>query len=92
MLIRCNQCAGKSHIFRRENITPDYTKLTCRCNDPHCGHTFIMELTFSHTLSPSASQLDRIFFERLQSMPAENKKNVIRRLQTLLDSPQQKLI
>ncbi|EAX4645221.1 transcriptional regulator, partial [Salmonella enterica] len=26
----------------------------CACNNVECGHTFVVNMTFSHTLSPSA--------------------------------------
>jgi Ogr/Delta-like zinc finger len=44
----------------RPRIHPGFRpckKLYCSCRNPECGHTCVMDLSFSHTLSPSALDL-----------------------------------
>ncbi|EAY1735605.1 transcriptional regulator, partial [Salmonella enterica] len=33
---------------------PQLSDIYCACNNVECGHTFVVNMTFSHTLSPSA--------------------------------------
>ena len=33
-------------------------RIYCRCTDIECGHTFVSEVTFKHTLSPSTKTSD----------------------------------
>lgn len=57
MRIKCDRCRKKARIETTREITPAFTNLYCSCTDPLCGHTFVMQLSFSHTLSPSALDL-----------------------------------
>lgn len=57
MRIICDRCHGKARICSRREVTPQFTKLYCACNTPECGHAFVMNLEFAHTLSPSALDL-----------------------------------
>jgi hypothetical protein len=47
-------------------ITQDVKQLYCSCNNPQCGHGFVMNLAFSHTLSPSAVDMPPEALERIR--------------------------
>jgi len=57
MRIICDRCKSKARIETTREITPGFRRLYCACRNVECGHTFVMDLTFSHTLSPSALDL-----------------------------------
>lgn len=66
MLIRCSRCQTKAIITTRSELTPQFTKLYCVCTNAQCGHTFVMNLEFDHTLSPSAFDLSEAARKALQ--------------------------
>lgn len=57
MRIKCDRCKHKARIETTREITPTFSHLYCSCTNPLCGHTFVVDLSFSHTLSPSALDL-----------------------------------
>ena len=69
MRIYCKECAGKARIASREELSLEFAKLYCQCLSPQCGHTWVATLTFSHTLNPSAQEVDRLLFDRLRQLP-----------------------
>ena len=52
--IACPHCNGPSRVRSSRGITSTYRQLFMACLDPECGHTFGVELTVTHTISPSA--------------------------------------
>ncbi len=52
--VYCNRCGSVARIESSSQEVETYKKLYCGCKNPECGHTFVMDLSFSHTLSPSA--------------------------------------
>jgi hypothetical protein len=57
MRIKCDRCGGKARIKTTREVTTSFRHLYCSCTNAECGHTFVMDLSFSHTLSPSALDL-----------------------------------
>ena len=49
------KCGSKAAIQSRQQRSDDVADLYCSCKNPHCGHTFVMTLSFKSTLSPSAN-------------------------------------
>ena len=66
MRIFCNRCGKTATIQSSSQISTDVKHLYCSCNNPQCGHTFVMGLAFSHTLSPSAEDIPKEALERIQ--------------------------
>nr|WP_241169277.1 ogr/Delta-like zinc finger family protein [Serratia marcescens] len=54
MKVYCPECGANSIISKTNRKDPKLSDLYCQCTDVECGHTFVMNLTFSHTISPSA--------------------------------------
>ncbi|MCF5508905.1 transcriptional regulator, partial [Pseudomonas sp. PA-3-6H] len=52
----------------------------CQCLDATCGHTWVANLTFSHTLSPSAQSYERMLFDRLRDMPKAKQRELFDQL------------
>lgn len=76
MRINCKACGEKARIRSREELSPTFVKLYCQCLDVHCGHTFVMNLTYSHTLRPSAGAIDQLLFDRLNQLPATQQRQL----------------
>ncbi|WP_459858039.1 Ogr/Delta-like zinc finger protein [Citrobacter sedlakii] len=51
-----------------------FSKIANGITDVECGHTFVLNLTFSHTLSPSAKTGDLMVQKILNSFSPEQKQ------------------
>jgi hypothetical protein len=76
MRVYCKVCGNKGRIASREELSREFAKLYCQCGDTSCGHTWVANLTFSHTLSPSAQAVDRFLFDRLRDMPHAKQREL----------------
>ncbi len=75
MRIVCLKCQNKAVIHSSSIESDEYKKLYCTCSNPECGHSFAMDLSFSHTISPSALDLPPEIREKLKEYtPYEQKK------------------
>ena len=79
--INCPDC-GSPAIIKKTNRTPrEIADIYCACADVECGHTFVMNLTFSHTLSPSAKSGDAMLQQLITNMSPEQKQITLDLLQ-----------
>ena len=67
MKIKCNRCGGTAIITSSSEESDAVKKLYCSCKNSECGHTFVMELSFSHTLGPSALDFPDEILKRIRS-------------------------
>ncbi|MBT0403017.1 ogr/Delta-like zinc finger family protein [Morganella morganii] len=51
--VYCPQCSSPSTIRRIETEGRVIPELYCSCDDLECGHTYVMTITFSHTIHQS---------------------------------------
>ncbi|WP_433587067.1 ogr/Delta-like zinc finger family protein [Providencia alcalifaciens] len=58
--IFCPECNQKAIIRKSNRKHRELSDLYCACSDVECGHTFVLNLTFSHTISPSAKSNELI--------------------------------
>jgi hypothetical protein len=79
MRVTC-KCGHKGRIASREVLSADFAKLYCQCLDAKCGHSWVANLTFSHTLSPSAQTFDRLLIDRLRDMPRAQQRELFEKL------------
>ncbi|NRB66306.1 MULTISPECIES: ogr/Delta-like zinc finger family protein [Vibrio] len=54
-------------------MSTKHADLYCSCSDPECGHTFVMNLSYSHTLSPSAKTTDQLAINLVRAMSPEKR-------------------
>lgn len=80
MRIYCRACGGKARIGSRDELSVEFAKLYCQCLDVNCGHSFVMNLTYSHTLRPSAGAIDQLLFDRLRQLPAPQQRRLFDQL------------
>ncbi|WP_058959497.1 ogr/Delta-like zinc finger family protein [Type-E symbiont of Plautia stali] len=79
--IECPECGSKAVIRKTNRKHRDIADVYCACSDVECGHTFVMNLTFSHTISPSAKKGDLLIQQVISGMSAENKQLALKLLQ-----------
>ena len=79
MRVTC-KCGHKGRIASTERFSVDFTKLYCQCLDANCGHTWAANLSFSHTISPSAQTMDRMVFDSLKSMSRKQQRELFDQL------------
>lgn len=77
MQIDCVECGGKSIIHSRRRMDANVSHLYCNCKNPECGHTFVMDLSFSHTLSPSSKQANKIIYDLIRSLPLAERQTLL---------------
>ncbi|MGF1869011.1 ogr/Delta-like zinc finger family protein [Photobacterium indicum] len=80
MRVFCPECGDKAYIQKTNRISTSYADLYCSCSDPECGHSFVMNLSFSHTPSPSAKNTNELVVALVNSMSAEKVKELHRQL------------
>ena len=78
MRVNCKECGSRGRISSRNDISKEFTSLYCQCLG--CGHRWVANLTFSHTLTPSAQMLDRLLFDLLRDMPRSRQKELLNQL------------
>ena len=58
MKISCKECGYKARITTSNRISPETAHLYCACTNPFCAHSFVVSLSFSHTISAPAKNID----------------------------------
>jgi hypothetical protein len=67
--INCPECSAPAIIRKTEWKNKQLADLYCACSEVECGHTFVFNATFSHSLSPSGltgNKLVKALLERLR--------------------------
>ncbi|MBG0638247.1 ogr/Delta-like zinc finger family protein [Enterobacter asburiae] len=82
--IECPECGSKAVIRKTNRKHRQIADIYCACADVECGHTFVMNLTFSHTLSPSAKTGDAMVQALLGNMSPVQKQIALDLLQASL--------
>lgn len=73
MRVFCPECGEKSRIQKSNRMSTKYADLYCSCSDPECGHTFVMNLSYSHTLSPSAKTTEQLTLNFVRALSPEKR-------------------
>ncbi|MGF1710118.1 ogr/Delta-like zinc finger family protein [Vibrio sp. 99-70-13A1] len=76
-------CGERSIITKTNRLSNDCADLYCSCSDPECGHTFVMNLSYSHTLSPSAKTATQLAFNMVKALTPEHRKDLHQQLSML---------
>lgn len=80
MRILCPTCHNKAVIGKTDRLSPACANLYCSCTDAECGHTFVTNVSFSHTLSPSAKNTSEIVTALAKALSPEQRKALQREL------------
>ena len=77
MQIDCPKCGDKAIIYSRKKLDPKVSKLYCGCKNEECAHSFAMDLSFSHSLSPSKLDRQNMVIEYLRTLPEAERQQVL---------------
>ncbi|WP_409311523.1 ogr/Delta-like zinc finger family protein [Pectobacterium sp. B1J-3] len=80
--IECPECGSKAVIRKTNRKHRKIADIYCACSDVECGHTFVMNLTFSHTLSPSAKTGDRLLQTVIENLSPQQRQMALDLLRT----------
>lgn len=83
MRVTCRECEGKALISEAEELSSESKKLYCLCLSPRCGHTFVMDLAYSHTVNPSAKKLDISLLDRFRALSSAQQLQMFEQLDFL---------
>lgn len=83
MRVLCPTCGKKAIIGKTNRLSVGHADLYCSCTDPDCGHTFVTNLSFSHTLSPSALTSSALVTELVKSMSPDKRQQLQQELSLL---------
>jgi hypothetical protein len=64
--VYCPICKRVARIESSNAMNKQLKQAYCSCSNPECGHTFVMNVEFSHTLSPSALSLTPELRDRMR--------------------------
>jgi len=81
MKVICPECGANSVIKKTARKHREIADLYCACSDVECGHTFVMNMTFSHTISPSAKNQGSLLKGLVNSLKADDKQMLLSLLQ-----------
>jgi len=71
---------ARKHVYKKNHISAGYSDLYYSCSEPECGHTFVMNLSFSHTLSPSAKTTSQLAFEMVKASAPDQSQELKQQL------------
>lgn len=83
MRVLCSECGSKAIIGKTNRLSLAHADLYCSCSNPECGHTFVANLSYSHTLSPSAKSSTQLVRQLIGSMSPSNRSQLQRELNLL---------
>ncbi|UEM40065.1 ogr/Delta-like zinc finger family protein [Pectobacterium aquaticum] len=72
--IECPECGEKAVIRKTNRKHRKIADIYCACSDVECGHTFVMNLTFSHSLSPSAKTGDKLLQTVIENLSPQQRQ------------------
>ena len=81
MRIDCPACGEKAIIKKTVRKHRELSDLYCACSDYECGHTFVMNVTFSHTISPGAKNKANMLKNLVSSINGEDRQVLMDLLQ-----------
>lgn len=77
----CKDCGHRAVITKTNRKHPELYDIYCACKNPHCGHAFVAQFTFSHSIRTSAQAKEDLFQHVVNSVPSSNLDEIIGLLQ-----------
>lgn len=80
MRVYCKVCKGKGKIATPRRVTDEFSKLYCQCLNPECGHRWVSNLSYSHSLDEPVRTLDTLLLDHFREMPASQQQQLLAQL------------
>ncbi|EMU9121117.1 ogr/Delta-like zinc finger family protein [Providencia stuartii] len=58
MKVYCPECGERAIIKKIKREGLNVPELYCACDDVECGHTYVLKVSFSHTIKQSKYVID----------------------------------
>lgn len=75
--IECTACGHAAVIRKTNRKHRELADIYCACSNVDCGHTFVMNLSFSHTISPSAMDCGHVYKAFVDGVKPEDRDMII---------------
>ncbi|RTF40771.1 ogr/Delta-like zinc finger family protein [Serratia marcescens] len=82
-------CESKAIISKTNRNHKMLADVYCTCSNPECGHRFVANVTFSHTLCPSALTDGQMIQSLLKGITPEQRADTIGWLKAAQDKETQ---
>src|SRR5690606_41096433 len=73
MKIYCPECMSAATVRKTNGKHAKLSDVYCYCSNVECGHTFVMNISFSHTISPSALRGQGRIKELMDALPPDER-------------------
>lgn len=73
----CPVCQTVAKIGKTNRKHPQLYDVYCYCSNINCGHSFVMNVTFSHSVSPSALNGQGRVKALIDALPAEEREKAL---------------
>ena len=77
MKMTCPECLADATIRKTNRKHPQLADVYCSCTNIECGHTFVMSVSFSHTISPSALKGQGRVKELIDALPEQDRDKAL---------------
>ncbi|TSJ58798.1 ogr/Delta-like zinc finger family protein [Atlantibacter subterranea] len=77
MKMTCPACLADAKIRKTNRKHPQLADVYCSCSNVECGHTFVMNVAFSHTISPSALKGQGRVKELIDALPEQDRERAL---------------
>ncbi|WP_422101471.1 ogr/Delta-like zinc finger family protein [Atlantibacter hermannii] len=75
--MNCLECFADAMIRKTNRKHPQLADVYCSCINVECGHTFVMSVSFSHTISPSALKGQGRVKELIDALPEQDREKAL---------------
>lgn len=80
MRVYCKECGQLGRITKTNNLSAAVADLYCQCTDAECGHSWVSNLSFAHTLSPSSRSSHQMALALVRGLSPEGRQMVLQGL------------
>lgn len=84
--INCPECGSPANIRKSDWKDKKLADLYCACSEVECGHTFVFNATFSHSLSPSGLTGNKLVKFLIDQLKPSEKQLALELLQGNISS------
>lgn len=77
MRVVCSVCSENARINKSNRISTTYATLYCACTNSECGHRFVMDLSFSHSLQASRVNQEDVALFLLETLGKDKIKEMV---------------
>ncbi|AZV06601.1 transcriptional regulator [Enterobacter sp. N18-03635] len=75
--IFCPECMSAATVRKTNRKHPKLSDVYCYCSNVECGHTFVMNVCFSHTISPSALRGQGRIKALMDALPPDEREEAL---------------